>query len=246
MSKWQPVTVNLFFRQPLDNTMNIAIIPLLTALIPIVSINIAYIIAASLEHVPSCFVYIEGCTTISSTGRAAPESLWFRATLIPAAVLMMICWRLIGGWLQSLEKETYKGSAVIQTLGILAGAFLIFYTVALGFIGPEYVLQRRIGVTLFFGFTFLAQLLLSQRLWRIANNCPALYPIKLARLKVILCWFLLIVGLISIPLSNYIGTDKPENIAEWNFSLLLYSYFLLVYRGWRTTGFSARLSVKSS
>ena len=225
---------------------NIAIIPLLTALLPIVGVNIAYIIAVSLDHVPSCFVYIEGCTTISSTGRAAPESLWFRATMIPSAVLTIICWRMIGGWLQCLEKESYKGSATIQTLGILAGAFLILYTVALGFIGPEYAIQRRIGVTLFFGFTFLAQAFLAQRLWIFANKNPDLYPLKLARLKISLCWFILIVGLISIPVSNLIGTNKPENIVEWNFSVLVYSYFLLVYWGWRSTGFKARLTVKTS
>ncbi|MCP4075874.1 MAG: hypothetical protein GY744_06805 [Gammaproteobacteria bacterium] len=221
--------------------MNITIIPLLTALIPIVGINIAYIIAASLEHVPACFIYFEGCTTISSTGRSAPESLWFRATIIPGAVLTVICWRLIGGWLKCLEKENYKGSTLIQTLGILAGLFLIFYTVALGFIGSEYTAIRRTGVTLFFGFTFLAQLLLAQRLWKFANKNPDLYPKKIALLKIVLCWFLLIAGLISIPVSNYIGTDEPQNIVEWIFSILLYSYFLLVYWAWRATGYRANL-----
>ena len=225
--------------------MNIAIIPLLTALLPIVGINIAYVVAASLDHVPSCFVYLEGCTTISSTGRMAPESLWFRAIIIPCAVLTIMCWRLTGGWLRCLEKESYEGSAVIQTLGIMAGLFLILYTVALGFIGPEYAIQRRIGVTLFFVFTFLGQSLLAQRLWRIANRHPDLYPRGLARLKLILCWFILIVGLISIPISNLIGTDAPQNIVEWNFSVLMYSYFLLIFWGWRVTGFSARLSINN-
>jgi hypothetical protein len=192
--------------------------------------------------VPTCFVYLEGCTTISSTGRAPPESLWFRATIIPTAVLTIICWRLIGGWLQCLEKKSYKGSAIIQTLGILSGLFLIFYTVALGFIGPEYVVQRRIGVTLFFGFTFLAQLLLAQRLWNFSNKHPDKYPKKIAGLKIVLCWFLLIAGLISIPVSNYIGTDEPQNIVEWIFSVLLYSYFLAVFWAWQVTGFKARLT----
>ena len=225
--------------------MNIAIIPLLTALLPIVGINITYLIAASADHVPWCFVYLDGCTTISSTGRAAPESLWFRAFLIPGAVLMMICWRLIGGWLQCLEGNQYKGSAIIQSLGILAGAFLIFYTVALGFIGPEYVLQRRIGVTLFFGFTFLAQLLLTRRLWNLVNSQPGSYPLQLVRIKMGLSWFLLIVGLASIPISNFIGGNEPENIVEWNFSFLVYSYFFLVYWGWRATEFNASLTVKN-
>lgn len=221
--------------------MNIAIIPLLTALLPLISANVAYIIASSLDHVPSCFVYLEGCTTVSSTGRKAPESLWFRATMIPGAVLMMICWRLIGGWLKCLEGEQYRGSAIIQTLGILAGIFLIVYTVALGFIGEAYALQRRTGVTLFFGLNYLAQVLLARRLWYFAKSDPQRFPVRVINIMMGLCWFLLVVGLASIPISNFIGTDAPENIVEWNFSVLMYCYFLLVYWAWRETGFQARL-----
>lgn len=226
--------------------MRITIIPLLTALLPIIGVNVTYIIAATMEHVPSCFVYIDGCTTISSTGRAAPESLWFRAFIIPGAVLMMICWRLIGGWLQCLEKESFKGAGIIQTLGISASIFLIVYTVALGIVGEEYVIQRRIGVTLFFGFTFLAQLFLSRRLWYLSKTHSDVYPLRLAKIKIGLCLFLLIVGLASIPISSFIGTDEPENIVEWNFSILVYSYFLLVYLGWKATGFKANLSLTNS
>ena len=224
--------------------MNLAIIPLLTALLPLVSANVAYIIAASLDHVPSCFVYLEGCTTVSSTGRDAPESLWFRATMIPGAVLMMICWRLIGGWLQSLEGEHYKGSASIQALGILAGIFLIVYTVALGFIGDHYTLQRRTGVTLFFGLNYLAQVLLARRLWYFSKRDPQRFPARIINIMMGLCWFLLVVGLASIPISNFIGTKVPENIVEWNFSVLMYCYFFLVYWAWRETGFQARLTTR--
>lgn len=223
--------------------MNVNVIPLLAALLPILGINIAYLVAAGYEHVPSCFVYFDGCTTISATGRAAPESLWFRATIIPSAVLSMICWRMAGQWLQCLEQKTYKGTVIIQVLGILAGVFLIVYTVALGFIGPEYTLQRRLGVILFFGLTYLAELLLARRLWYIAINKPGQYPLRLAKYKIALCLFLLIIGVASIPISNYLGTDNLENIVEWNFSVLLYSYFFLVYWGWRATGFKAELTI---
>ena len=223
--------------------MNVLLIPLLTALLPIIGINITYMIAAGYEHVPSCIVYFEGCTTISSTGRAAPESLWFRALIIPSAVLSIICWRMIGAWLECLEQGTYKGARIIQSLGMVAGVFLITYSVALGFIGPEYVLQRRTGVTLFFGFTYLAQLMLARRLWYIAKHHPDMYPLSLAKKKLFLCLFLLFVGLASIPVSNFMGTDNLENIIEWNFSVLMYAYFILVALGWKATGFQAKLSL---
>jgi len=223
--------------------MKIGILPLATALLPIIGVNLAYVIAASYGHVPSCFVYVDGCTTISSTGRAAPESLWFRALVIPSAVLTMFCWRMTGAWLHCLEQKLYKGTIVIQFLGIAAGMFLILYSVALGFIGPEYNLQRRLGVILFFGFTYLAQLMLARRLWYVATRQAGVYPIKLARYKIGLCMFQLIVGIASIPISNYIGSKELENIVEWNFAVMTYSYFFLIYLGWRATGFKAELAV---
>ena len=223
--------------------MSPALIPLFAALLPVVGINLSYLIAAGLDHVPSCMVYLEGCTSISSTGRAAPESLLFRATVIPGAVLMMISWRLIGHWLRVLEGEAFKGAAVIQTLGIVAGLFLVVYTVALGFVGSEYHLQRRIGVTLFFGCTFLAQLMLTNRLWRLANRPESRYPRRLARYKLILSLLLLVIGLGSIPVNHYLDSNQADNIVEWNFSILMISYFVLVYHGWRTTGVRAELVV---
>jgi hypothetical protein len=226
--------------------MDVSIIPLLAALLPIIGVNLTYLIASSYEHVPSCFVYLEGCTTISATGRAAPESLWFRALLIPSAVVSMICWRMIGAWLQCLEQKLYRGTVIIQTLGVCAGIFLIVYTVALGFIGPEYTLQRRLGVISFFGLTYLAQLLLARRLWYIAINQAGVYPLRLAKYKLFLCLFLLVVGIASIPISNYLGSDALENIVEWNFAVIVYSYFFLVYWGWKATGFKAELAVTRS
>lgn len=226
--------------------MNVSVLPLLAAILPIVGINIAYIIAASNGHVPSCFVYFEGCTTISSTGRAAPESLWFRAIIIPSAVISMICWRMTGAWLHCMEQQRYKGTIVIQTLGIMAGIFLIIYSVALGFIGPEFTFQRRLGVISFFSCTYLAELLLARRLWYIALNQAGVYPLKLAKYKLYICVFLLVIGLASIPISNFIGKDELENIVEWNFSVLVYAYFFLIYLGWKATGFKAELAVTRS
>lgn len=226
--------------------MNVLLIPLIAALLPILGINIAYLIAAGYDHVPFCMVYLEGCTTISSTGRAAPESLWFRATIIPGAVTSMICWRMIGAWLECLEGKLYRGTVIIQSLGIIAGIFLVVYTVALGFIGPEYTLQRRLGVITFFGCTYLAEFLLARRLWYIAINQAGVYPLRLAKQKLFLCIFLLVVGLASIPISNYSGSDALENIVEWNFSIIVYAYFFLVYLGWKATGFKARLTVTNS
>ena len=74
--------------------MSLNFLPLLTALLPALAINFCYLLAASQGHVPWCIPYLEGCTSISATGRQAPESYLFRALIIPTAVLLVFYWRL--------------------------------------------------------------------------------------------------------------------------------------------------------
>src|SRR4030067_2814682 len=140
--------------------MRLKSLALLTGILPIISANIAYLVAAQLGHLSWCIPYLDGCASISATGRQAPESLFFRATMIPAAVLMMAYWRLNYEWLLiNGDRNSLAGVAMLW-LGTTAAVFLVIYTVALGHIGEEYALPRRIGGTLFFGFSYLVQLLL--------------------------------------------------------------------------------------
>ncbi|OGT19421.1 MAG: hypothetical protein A2V90_01200, partial [Gammaproteobacteria bacterium RBG_16_57_12] len=215
----------------------------LTGILPIISANIAYLVAAQLGHLSWCIPYLDGCASISATGRQAPESLFFRATMIPAAVLMMAYWRLNYEWLLiNGDRNSLAGVAMLW-LGTTAAVFLVIYTVALGHIGEEYALQRRIGVTLFFAFSYLAQLLLLGRYQQLLKQgtLPALH--RIYQIKILLCTLLLIVGLAQ-PAFNALHPDQPyrENIIEWNFALLLHLYFIITYFAWKSTGFNARFT----
>ncbi len=91
--------------------------------------------------------------------------------------------------------------------------------------------MRRFGVTIYFGFTYLAQLLLASRLYRLALQDGNRALLKISRLKLALCLVVLAIGLISIPVSNFVADNGSiESVIEWNLALLMHIYFLLSYK----------------
>ena len=162
-------------------------IPVITGFIPIAVVVVCYLIAANLGHVPWCNPLLDGCTSISATGRRGPESYIFRATMIPAAVMMMLYWVLNYRWLRSLGDPPRQATRIALMLGILAGGFLILYTTVLGSIGEIYRIQRRIGVSMFFFFTYLTQLIMVSRLFSLRARFPELPFGKLPQLQLGLC-----------------------------------------------------------
>jgi hypothetical protein len=115
--------------------------------------------------------------------------------------------------------------------------------VFLGHKGDFYNLMRRFGVNLFFGFSGLAQIMLLARLDRLRRQGRSRIPEQLLRLMLLMLIGLLIIGLASIPISNFIVDKKqPRNIVEWNFALLMISYYIVVWRAWRASGFRPTLS----
>ncbi|MFV2057341.1 MAG: hypothetical protein ACC707_12790 [Thiohalomonadales bacterium] len=213
-------------------------IPILIAVAPILAINICYLIAASFEHVAWCFPYLDGCTSISATGRHAPENFIYRATMLPIAVFMGLYWVLNYYWLIELGDRLRWPRLTILFLGVIAAFFLVLYTTVLGAIGDIYQTQRRIGVTIYFSFTYLSQLLITSRLWHLKKKRGQVRLGRVPEAQLLLCSAMLLLGLISIPLS--VVEPQADNIIEWNFALLLSLYYLTTYYGWKNTGFELK------
>src|SRR5690606_17903778 len=147
----------------------------LAALLPLVTINITYLISASYGHVDWCVPYIHSCTSISATGRAPPAYFVFKGLMIPAAVILMLYWLLSVAWLRELGCRRNIWLGAVLGCGAAAGAGLIFYSLVLGWIGDIYRLQRHAGVSAFFGFSFFAQLLIT---WLVAQQPAAAQPLR--------------------------------------------------------------------
>ena len=206
---------------------------LITALGPVIGINLAYWIGVDADVLPSCFPYIDGCTSISSTGRYPPGDRLFRAVMLPQSVLLAVTWYLAVLWLRSLSSGKRSGNAVLF-FGLIGAAALILYVSYLGTKEPFYELMRRFGIYLYFIGTVFAQMILTLSLQR--------SPVRQAMLWILATpWVLGILNFVQKSLRA--EPDRMENAIEWIVSLLIQAWFLLLYLAWRRTGF--RISART-
>jgi hypothetical protein len=216
---------------------------LIAGLLPIITINICYLWAASNGHVEWCIPYIDSCASISATGRQPPESYLYKALMIPSAMVLAAYWWYSCHWLVALGCTARKRRMLVLAIAIPASIGLILYSVMLGSIGEDYRVQRRTGVIMFFGFTYLNQLLTTHLLGHTQLLRQA-YSRWLKGLE-IGCLAILLVGLTSIALL-IIDDDwyhRTDDAFEWIFTLLLCAHVLTTALLWKKTGFRSRLEL---
>ena len=226
--------------------MLIRYLPLFAGLLPFIAMCGAYSIALIAETLPVCNPFIDGCVSISATGRTPPGSFLFKAIMLPLGVLYVFVWYFSVLWLRelnSLLSRTASGS--ILFFGVMGALALIIYVTFLGTNEPIYKFMRRTGI--YFGFlgTGMAQLIISIVLYRINRNHPWL------RMKgVILTMLLLSLGQYAFGVLNLglksilVNADAAENRIEWIVALLMQCHFVLLYWAWRVSGFT--LSVQAA
>lgn len=196
------------------------VLPLWAALIPLVTFNISYLIAAAYEHVPTCFTYLSGCTSVSSTGRHFPEALIFKTGMLSLAVVLALTWH---------RTATFVSAGLLRLFASLMVAGLIVYAITLGMESDAMQTLRRIGINGFaFGtlFTQVSFVILYRPLQTDATR-------TLFRWLVFLCIALPLVGVIS-EVSKMLGTPRrpTNNIAAWNAFLVSSGYYIVLARVW--------------
>ncbi|MEK7244866.1 MAG: hypothetical protein AAB223_02480 [Pseudomonadota bacterium] len=219
-------------------------IPVATALLPAVGLHACYLIGASLGHLSWCFPYFADCVSISAAGRQPPESILFRATVIPTAVLMLIYWKLGFEWLRALgAPATWRNRAMLG-LGLVAGLGLLVYGSILGEVGDLYKLQRRVGMTLFYVFTFLAQALLTVEVWAAAGRGGSGVSARTLRSLAAVAGAVGVLGCLSfLSWAFYDDYRRFEDAFEWTITLLILAHPLAAWFAWRESGFQANLAV---
>ncbi|WP_250657521.1 Frag1/DRAM/Sfk1 family protein [Alkalimarinus coralli] len=213
-------------------------VALSAGVLPIVCVHLCYIVAASYGHVPWCIPYWESCTSISATGRHPPEFFIFKLLMIPTALLMMHYWALTKQWLFELNSTQASHLTVIHVLGVLAGLALILYTAALGIVGDAFQTVRRIGITLFFGFTAFSHILVVKQL---SSYCA---PHSASPIKAVYYWqlglsTLLVLGGTANGILNllYERFNEINDAIEWSFAIVMILQFIVSYFAWKHTGF---------
>lgn len=228
--------------------MNLRVVPILTGLLPIIAIHVCYLIAVQYAGLPACIPYLDGCTSISATGRYPPANYLFRAVMLPTTMLLCAYWLLNVVWLRAIENATHlplRPHRAIAIFGVAGALSLILYVTFLGTAEPFYEFMRRFGVYLYFLFSVIAQLLLASISVKLARSIgnPVLH--RIARVQLLLSIAPFALGVLNLVLKSVLkNADQPENVIEWIFALMMQVFFLLSYYAWRNTGFGLHAFVK--
>jgi len=217
-------------------------LPLWAAVVPLVTVNVCYLVAVSLEHLPECIPYLTGCTSVSSTGRAAPESLIFRAGMLPTAVILTLFWHRCATFVQ-LGGQSGSWVIVLRVLGVVAALSLVVYALTLGFEENVYRQLRRAGIIGFALSTFAAEVsfIFLYRPMRIAATE------NLWRWLVVLCVALPLLDIAS-EVAKWAGAPrKPaNNTVAWNAFVVASAYYAVIARIWWQHGFSSQFDITSA
>ena len=219
-------------------------LPLIVGVVPFVGIHICFAIAIEHGYAQACIPYIEGCTSISATGRYPPANLLFRAIELPIAALLIIVWWSTVRWLKALAPDTgHRLQVAILVAGISGALALIVYTTFLGTQEPFYGFMRRFGIYIYFLGITLAQLFVALLLRRERFGF-------LGRLPVTMLWLCLtpfalgIFNLVQKSVLPYETADALENSIEWVASAMMQAWYVLLYLAWRRSGFAIGVSVQ--
>ena len=222
------------------------LLPLLAGLMPFTAMCGAFLIGVAYDALPTCNPFLDGCVSISATGRKPPGSFLFRAIMLPYSLVLVFLWYYAVLWLRSLDSNLRKsGTSAILISGVIGALALITYVTFLGTKEPIYEFMRRTGI--YFGFvgTGLAQLFLSLTLLRLAKRVPRFELLGKARVLLGLSCGLFGLGVLNSVLKAILADpDAVENQIEWIAALGMQVHFVLLYRVWRATGFAASVSTR--
>jgi len=203
-------------------------LPFYGALLPLLTFNVCYLVAAVLDHVPICIPYLEGCTSVSSTGRAAPESLIFKAGMFLSAAVLGLLWLRTSTFLRANGVTLFRVN-VLRATATLAVVSLVIYAATLGMQEAEYRALRRIGINGFALGNMLTSIifLVLYRPLRTSATDTAF------RWLVGVCIGLPLLGVFA-EIAKSLGLPRRpvNNAAAWNASLLIAAYYAAFTRIW--------------
>ncbi len=210
--------------------------------VPLLGITGAYWLGVNTDVLPSCFPYIDGCTSISATGRRMPGSLIFRAVLLPQVAVLVILWHFAAHWLRSLAPSS-KAPWAIVLFGLVGAVALLLYVSFLGTSGAFYEFMRRTGIYFYFFATVGSQLVLAIAYFGYARRTanPELTPLAVAMLGVCILQFVIGIAIVVLKTMLLDDTALLENRIEWNSALLIQVWFVLLWFAWRKTGFTVEV-----
>jgi hypothetical protein len=228
--------------------MMLRFLPLLAGILPLVAMYGALWLGIDNEVLQPCIPFIDGCLSISATGRKPPGSFLFRAIMLPQAVLLVAVWYFSILWLRALDPGVRRNTVLTIIISGLVGALaLVVYVTFLGTKEPIYEFMRRAGI--YFGFlgTALAQLFLAIALQRVARERYDKDLQIIANVLLGLCAIPFALGIMNMVLrALLVDSDASENRIEWIAAMIMQLYFFGLYLAWRLTGIEASVRLAAT
>lgn len=216
-------------------------LPFIAGLMPLIAMFGAFALGVAYEVLPDCNPIIDGCRSISATGRQPPGSFLFRAIMLPNTIVLAFVWYLSVRWLHALPPGLGRGNGMaILIAGMVSVIAFIVYVTFLGTKEPIYEFMRRTGI--YFGFAggAFAQLFVALAMWK-----TDLRPIAKAMLTV--NFIVLALGVLNLVLKSTLAdADPAENRIEWIATILLQSWFFLLFIAWRRTDVDFAVTTRSA
>ena len=218
-------------------------IALMVTILPLLAINMAYLLSAMADHIPWCVPYWHGCTSISRAARQGDAIYLFRVVMIVNAVLMIWYWLYIKTWLTQLAGKPNMVFMIILFLGIIGALGAILYADFLGETEQIHRKFRMLGVALYFTMTPMALLIQTNVLTKLnLRNSTTVMPKGVIHYQTTLCVLMFLCGLIGAlyEVMDW-DTNETENILEWNFVVVMSLFYLSNAKVWYDSRFSLHL-----
>ncbi len=202
---------------------NLRVIALICFILPIITVIISYLASVKLNLVPACIPNFEGCTSISRAGRNVPVKYFFKPMMYLYSFFLFLYWYK---FLKILDKFKISEKK-FSFFSLFSVLFLILYIIFLGE-GKIYEFFRRIGIYIYIFFTVITQFLISKKLLFVQKKIKKIFKIKFIKLNFFLTLFLVLSGIIALPILIIKINNLPEikNIISWNYFMLIQLYFI--------------------
>ena len=194
--------------------------------LPVFTVIISYLISIKLNLVATCIPNFEGCTSISRVGRYEPVKYFFKPMMYFYALSIFFFWNI---FLQEIKIIRIKSKYLI----ILTFITVIFLFLYITFLGESkvYSFFKRIGIYFYILSIVMLQFSSNKMLIKNKKKLSKFFNYKIVKLNYYLSSFLVISGLILLPILIIKIDTFPQikNIISWNYFLLIQLFFLLFF-----------------
>jgi len=194
--------------------------------LPVFTVIISYLISIKLNLVATCIPNFEGCTSISRAGRYEPVKFFFKPMMYFYALFIFFFWNIFLKEINNTKIET-KNFVILTYITVI---FLCLYITFLGE-SKVYSFFKRIGIYFYILSIVLLQFSSNRILIKNEKKLSKFFNYKIVHFNYYLSSFLVISGLILLPILVIKIEDFPQikNIISWNYFLIIQLFFLFYF-----------------